>query len=172
MPIPPTFYEQLIRQFPFAKNVQTQKVSPIVDFINILRTNFLYELCFGSFALVTCRQKKLPKRSSYKKFVCKMLMKLTPRSYKKTLQILAKIKTTYPQSLCPKSLRAQENREIRFCLRYREVFPVDLAPGVSASRLGSQSSNSTKRKVKSEDSGIVLDNVLFAFQVWQFPNLK
>jgi len=55
MPIPPTFYEQLIRQFPFAKNVQTQKVSPIVDFINILRTIFLYELCFGSFSLVTCR---------------------------------------------------------------------------------------------------------------------
>ncbi len=28
--------------------------NPIVNFINILRTNFSYERCFGSFSLVTC----------------------------------------------------------------------------------------------------------------------
>ncbi len=48
-----------------------------VNFINILLGNFQHERCFGSFSLVTSMQKKLPKRHSYKKFVRKMLMKLT-----------------------------------------------------------------------------------------------
>jgi len=50
----------------------------VVNFINILRTNFSYERCFGSFSLVTCKKEQLPKRHLYKKFVRKLLMKLTP----------------------------------------------------------------------------------------------
>jgi len=53
-------------------------VLPLVNFINILRTNFWYEHCFGRFSLVTCTYKKLPKQRLYVKFVRKMLMKLTP----------------------------------------------------------------------------------------------
>jgi hypothetical protein len=45
----------------------------LVNIINILRTNFSYEHCLGSFSL-----KKLSKRHLYAKFVRKMLMKLTP----------------------------------------------------------------------------------------------
>jgi hypothetical protein len=48
-----------------------------VNFINILRTNFLYECCFGSFFYVHVTREKLPKQRSYKKFVHKMMMKLT-----------------------------------------------------------------------------------------------
>ncbi len=41
--------------------------SPVVNFINILPTNFSYESCFGSFTLVTCTQKKLHKQRLYEK---------------------------------------------------------------------------------------------------------
>ena len=54
--------------------------SPVVNFINIVCTNFSYDRHFGSFSLVTYTQKKLPKRHLYEKFVRKMLMKLTPAS--------------------------------------------------------------------------------------------
>jgi len=62
-----------------------------VNFINILRTHFLYESAFFcqnvtrkklpkrlSYEKCVCR-KKLPKRLSYEKCVCKTLMKLTAR---------------------------------------------------------------------------------------------
>jgi len=45
------------------------------NFISILRTNFSYECSFGSFFYLT--RGKLLKEHSYKKFVRKMLMKLT-----------------------------------------------------------------------------------------------
>jgi len=48
-----------------------------VDFINILHTNFLYERYFGSFFYIHVTREKLPKWHLYKKFVRKMLMKLT-----------------------------------------------------------------------------------------------
>ncbi len=51
---------------------------PVVNFINILRTNFMYESLFGSFFYLHVTREKLPKRCSYLKFVCKMLIKLTP----------------------------------------------------------------------------------------------
>ncbi len=54
---------------------------PGVNFINILRTNFLYEHSFGSFfssyMYFTCKWKKLPKRRSYEKRVPIKLKKLT-----------------------------------------------------------------------------------------------
>ncbi len=51
---------------------------PGVNFINILRMNFLYECRFGSFLYITMYiEKKLQKHCLYEKFVCKMLMKLT-----------------------------------------------------------------------------------------------
>jgi len=50
----------------------------VVNFINILRTNFLYECCFGSFFYVHVTRKKLQKQRSCKKFVRKMLVTLTP----------------------------------------------------------------------------------------------
>ncbi len=50
---------------------------PGSNFINILRANFSYKRLFGSFSLVTYKQKKLPKRLSYKEFAPKPLMKLT-----------------------------------------------------------------------------------------------
>jgi len=40
--------------------VMTEPLRPV-------RTNFLHERCFGSFSLVTCTLKKLPKRCSYEK---------------------------------------------------------------------------------------------------------
>jgi len=48
-----------------------------VNFIKILRANFLYECLFGSFSLVTSKLKRLPKRLSYEKFARKILMKFT-----------------------------------------------------------------------------------------------
>jgi len=48
-----------------------------VNFINILRTNFLYERRFSSFFYIHVTREKLPKQRLYEKFVCKMLMKLT-----------------------------------------------------------------------------------------------
>jgi len=51
---------------------------PIVNFINILRANFLYKSLFGSYFYLFVTREKLPKRRSYEKFARKMLMKLTP----------------------------------------------------------------------------------------------
>jgi len=53
-------------------------VSVWCQFINILSANFLYACLFGSFSLVTCKWKKLPKTLLYIKLARKMLMKLTP----------------------------------------------------------------------------------------------
>ncbi len=50
-----------------------------VNFINILHTKFLYEHRFGSFFYIHVTRGKLLKQHSYKKFVLKMLMKLTAR---------------------------------------------------------------------------------------------
>ncbi len=54
------------------------KLTPAVNFINVLCANFSYEYLFGSFSLVSCKQKKLPKRLSQVKFARKMLVKLAP----------------------------------------------------------------------------------------------
>jgi len=54
------------------------KCTPIVNFINIKRTNFLYDRRFGSFYHVHVTRKNLPKQRSYKKFALITLMKLTP----------------------------------------------------------------------------------------------
>jgi hypothetical protein len=54
------------------------KLTSVVNFINILHTNFLYERYFGSFFYIHVTREKLPERRSYEKFSCKMLMKLTP----------------------------------------------------------------------------------------------
>ncbi len=51
---------------------------PLVNFINILHENFMYESLFSSFFYLHVTSKKLPKRCLYKKFEHKMLMKLTP----------------------------------------------------------------------------------------------
>ncbi len=48
--------------------------TPVVNFINMLRTIFSYEHCFSSFFYVHVTKRK---RRSYKKFAHKMLMKLT-----------------------------------------------------------------------------------------------
>jgi len=57
---------------------------PGVNFINILRTNFLYESALLSFFFyLHVTREKLPKRLSYKKGTHKMLMKLTPESHSK-----------------------------------------------------------------------------------------
>ncbi len=47
----------------------------VVNFINVKRTYFSYEHCV--LAALTSHM-YVGKRHSYKKFVCKMLMKLTP----------------------------------------------------------------------------------------------
>ncbi len=46
------------------------KLTPGVNFINILHTNFLYKHCFSSYVLSLSK-------NSYEKFVRKTLMKLT-----------------------------------------------------------------------------------------------
>jgi len=51
------------------------KLAPAVNFINVKRTNFSYE-CRISAAFSSYMYTE--KRRSYKKFVCKMLMKLAP----------------------------------------------------------------------------------------------
>jgi hypothetical protein len=53
------------------------KLTTGVNFINILHKKFLYECRFGSFFYVHVTSEKLPKQHSYKKFVRKMLIKLT-----------------------------------------------------------------------------------------------
>ncbi len=46
--------------------------------ISQFHQHFTYERCFGTFSLVACMYKKLPKRRLYEKFVDLTLMKLTP----------------------------------------------------------------------------------------------
>ncbi len=53
------------------------KLTPVVNFINILRTNISYECSFGSFFYVYVTREKLPKPHFCKQFVRNMLMKLT-----------------------------------------------------------------------------------------------
>jgi len=48
-----------------------------VNFINVMRTNFLYERRFGSFFYVYVTREKLLKQRSYEKFARITLMKLT-----------------------------------------------------------------------------------------------
>jgi len=55
----------------------SRALPPVVNFINVKRTNFLYECCFSSFNYVHVTRKKLPKWRSYEKFVRRMLTKLT-----------------------------------------------------------------------------------------------
>jgi len=50
------------------------KMTPGVNFINILCMIFLYKCHFGSFFYVHVTREKLPKQHSYKKTVRKMLM--------------------------------------------------------------------------------------------------
>jgi hypothetical protein len=54
------------------------KLTPVVNFINILCANFTYKRLFSSFFYLHVTREKLPKRRSYKKFSHKMLMKLRP----------------------------------------------------------------------------------------------
>jgi len=53
-------------------------LKPAVNFINILRLNFMYESLFGSFFYLHIAGEKLLKIPLYKKLARKMLMKLTP----------------------------------------------------------------------------------------------
>jgi len=55
-----------------------QGLTSAVNFINILRTNFLYQRCFGSFFYVHVTREKMPKQLSYQKRMHITLMKLTP----------------------------------------------------------------------------------------------
>jgi len=70
----------------FLQKIRTKmmmKLTPGVNFINMLCTYFSYERHFGSFFLrmyVHMYVKKLPKRRLYEKFARTMLMKLTPSS--------------------------------------------------------------------------------------------
>jgi len=50
---------------------------PGVNFINILRTNFLYKCCFSSFFYIHVTREKLLKQHLHEKCVHKILMKLT-----------------------------------------------------------------------------------------------
>ncbi len=53
------------------------KLMPAVNFINVKCVRFSYTSHFGSFFLVTCTKKKLPKRHLYEKLVRLTLMELT-----------------------------------------------------------------------------------------------
>jgi len=52
--------------------------APVIYFINVLLANFTYECLFGSFFSLHVTREKLLKRCLHKKFVHKMLMKMTP----------------------------------------------------------------------------------------------
>jgi len=56
------------------------KLTPAVNFINIFYARFLYKSLFGSIFYLHVGREKLPKRHLYKKFMHKILAKLTPRS--------------------------------------------------------------------------------------------
>jgi len=74
----------LTQFFLFLSDLKSRKEPPQpgVNSINILCTKFSYERRFGSFFYVHVTREKLPKQCSYKKFVRKMLMKLTTAGYK------------------------------------------------------------------------------------------
>ncbi len=59
------------------KKCQNFRLSWDVNFINILRTNFSYEHCFGSLFYIHATREKLLKQCLYKKCIRKILMKLT-----------------------------------------------------------------------------------------------
>jgi len=61
------------------------KLTPVVNFINILRTNFYTNVVSAAFSMymqlekyVPVTREKLPKQCLYEMFALKMLMKLTP----------------------------------------------------------------------------------------------
>jgi len=57
--------------------VNVGEISPCVNLTNIIHELFLYKSLFGSFFYLHVTREKLPKKCSYKKFLRKMLMKLT-----------------------------------------------------------------------------------------------
>jgi len=72
-----------VSAFWYSRIVICQERNPSgVNFINIKRTNYSYERHFGSFSIVTCTKKKLPKQRLYKKIARITLMKLTPGIWK------------------------------------------------------------------------------------------
>jgi len=60
------------------ERMYAQTMFPWINLINILCANFTYESFLGSFFYLHVTREKLLKRRSYKIFVRKMLMKLTP----------------------------------------------------------------------------------------------
>jgi len=61
-----------------AAHKKLMELTPVVNFINNLRTNFLYKHRFGSFFYVHVTREKLWESIWYEKFAYKMLMKLAP----------------------------------------------------------------------------------------------
>jgi len=68
-------------------DLMSKTSTPVVNFImhQHFTYNFPYELRFGSFFYVHVTREKLPKQCSYKKIICKMLMKLTPAQQQSTV---------------------------------------------------------------------------------------
>jgi len=54
------------------------KLTPAVNFINVLCANFMYECLFGSYFNLNVTREKVPKKHLYEKLAHIMLMKLTP----------------------------------------------------------------------------------------------
>ncbi len=64
------------------------KLTPGVNFINIIHTNFSYKCHFSSYVLALLK-------NSYEKRVCIMLMKLTPGLFKELEQVRTRRKFNY-----------------------------------------------------------------------------
>ncbi len=65
-----TFYVKIWGSNFFKAKVSSKSLLPVVNFIKMIGTHFLYKRCFGSFFYIHVTRKKLPKQHSYEKFVC------------------------------------------------------------------------------------------------------
>jgi len=73
-----TFWQNFQLSYEKYKHNMLMKLTPAVNFINVLWARFKYESLFGSFFYLHVTREKLLKRHLYEKFALKMLMKLTP----------------------------------------------------------------------------------------------
>jgi len=79
------------------KILKTMFIQPAVNFINVKCANFLYERSFSSYVLALSK-------NSYKKFVCKTLMKLTPEKFSRwDMRIVESLANPFTLSTLPRS---------------------------------------------------------------------
>jgi len=120
------FVEFRVKVFETYCNIRKNAHIKQFNFINVKRTNFLYERGFGSFYYVHVTRKKLPKWRSYRKHECLMLMKLTAGCLRSTYFIVWEKSESFKQDFQGWKMIIGERRDTwgRFRQCFRRSFYV------------------------------------------------